>query len=520
MIKKLSLHFLEGNQVIEKFLEEEFLTQFHTLFLSCPYKTIFQSPPFIKCWYENNLSIYHPVVIIQYEKEEIVGALCLAIKKDPSGPIQKLHSKIVGAGDYDAEYQTWLVQPDQESAFLSLAIQEVFAHFPKSTLVLKYLPYAHCLEGLINHPNWNKIAVVETYHRPLLQMNHPNFKEVYKKRHLKAKLNRFKKAGIMDFEEVVELNRFIEILDEVMALMDLRQLAFFNKMPSQDHPNKKALFIDLFKQNLLHVTVLKLNDDIASCIIGMKDGEWMHLSGLITFSPFYSKLSPGLVNLYLLGQLLEKQGYQYFDLTPGDDGYKERISSNNDKVYELTISQNFGFLWKRKIRKKFHQFLRSNGIRPKSFQLSLQKQLYYFKHELFRIFKNSDKNILTPDFENHSNEKEFLLEFEKNNIKHLLLYQDSFGKSRWNFFEHVFAKIEEGAFFLTLVKKNYLVCCIWIEPSGEDLSMTEYYVHSEWKTVLEKDIQIIINSKNIKDLWNLNIKYQKPIPEGMDLETA
>lgn len=475
------LQLLEGDKVIGILSDEAFVDQYNQLFGNCPYKTIFQSLDFVYSWYTAQIKEFHPVAILEFEQDKLKAALWLAIGKNKQGKHKKSNAKLIGAGEYDAEYQTWLVEKGHEGMFLPLAFKALFKKFPKSKIIFRFVPHIESLEWIQSDNYWQKFTVIQPYHRPLLQMNHPDYKEVYKKRHLKAKYNRFSKAGHMELIEVKDLDHFIQIYDKIMLLLDFRQGALFNKTPSQDNPNRKNLFITLFKQNLLHVSVLTLDQDITSCIIGMKDGTWMHLAGLITYSPFYGKLSPGLVHIYVLGKLLEDQGYQYFDLTPGDDGYKERMASNADEVYELTVTHDTRFKLKRSLRKYFHELLLSRGIRPMSFNLALQRKKYHLSFRLRNIksqlFKPSNPAAKKTADMARSLETPVL---EKNKIEHLLLYQESFGNSRWSFLEDAFSRIQEGENFFSSIHDGSLIYCQWFSESEAGPLITSTYVHPEW----------------------------------------
>jgi hypothetical protein len=413
--------------------------------------------------------------------EVIDGALFLAISKDSKGKVISSNVKIIGAGEYDAEYQTWLVEKDHESEFLPRAFEMIFSKFPKSKIVLRFIHERESLMWIKNDKYWKNFCVIQKYRRPLIEMNHPNYSGLFKKRHLRAKYNRFAKAGRMVFEEIKEKNRFEIVFDEVMVLYDFRQGALFNKKPSEINPIRKNLFLSLFDKGILHVSILKLDEEITSCIIGMQDQKWMHLAGLITYSPRFSKLSPGLVHIYLLAKHLEKSGFNYFDLTPGDDSYKERMASNADEVFELTLSLDTKFKLKKKLRKYFHKFLLTKGIRPMSFNLKLQKALYIFKSRILRI-----KEIF------HSSNKQLNLSYKfnqnylkRNKIEDLLGYNDKKGISRWEFLESAFRKIEGGMIFYTYAINGQLLSCVWVRNSHPNFNT--YKENSTYELIKESD---------------------------------
>jgi hypothetical protein len=486
-----NIRLLEGDEVLQLLENTEFFEKLNTLYQESTGITIFQSPGFIKSWYLIKNPEFAPIMVINETSSKLEGAVFLAVKKEDDGQIKRKNSKIVGLGEYDAEYQTWLVKEGEEKAFLPGAFDQIFNAYPNCKVVFRFIPHAKSLAWIKENPIYDKFSVVQPFRRPMMQMSHPDFKPLFKKRHLKAKLNRFGRAGKMEFEEITEIERFIEVYDEVMVLYDFRQGALFNKTPSVSNPLRRPLFISLFEQNLLHVSILKLDGEITSCIIGMKSKNWMHLSGLVTYSPFYSKHSPGLVHLYLLGQYLEDQGYEYFDLSPGDDGYKERLATNADEVYELSVCRDRVFKSKRKLRKKFHAWLLSKGIRPMSFNVQVQRSKHLIKVKLGAL-----KKRFLPPKGNQRDHVSAPVQLEKNNIRHLLAFEDKLGISRWEFLSDAFKRVESGEEFYSWKDGTRLLACVWIcdaatsnnEGAGLGNTETAAYFHP---TVLFRKEEII-----------------------------
>lgn len=482
-ISSTNFFLSEGEDVLKMFKDEKFSKNLKILYERCSYKTIFQSIEFLSSWYECKFSDFHPLVVMQISNDIIEGALFLATSKDSKGKINTSNAKIIGAGEYDAEYQSWLVEKDLESEFLPRAFKLIFSKFPKSKIVFRFIHEWKSLMWIEDDTYWKNFCVVQKYRRPLIEMNHPDYSALFKKRHLKAKYNRFAKAGKMVLEEIKEKNRFEIVFDEVMVLYDFRQGALFNKKPSETNPYRKKLFLSLFEKGILHVSILKLDEEITSCIIGMQDEKWMHLAGLITYSPRFSKLSPGLVHIYLLAKFLERSGFKYFDLTPGDDSYKERMASNADEVFELTISLDSKFKLKRKIRKYFHNFLLSKGIRPMLFNLKIQKSFYLIKSRISRI-----KAIIQTSKKQLSLSNKFdQIYLKKNKIEDLLGYNDNIGLSRWEFLENSFRKIENGLFFYTYTLNSQLLACIWIIPFSSTPNIKNDKENSTYELINESN---------------------------------
>jgi hypothetical protein len=199
----------------------------------------------------------------------------------------------------------------------------------------------------------------------------------------------------------------------------------------------------------------------------MKNERWMHLAGLITYSPFYAKFSPELVHLYLLGKSLKDQGYSYFDLTPGYDIYKERLATHMDEVFELTLNKATGYKTKSNLRKSFHGFLLSRNIRPMSFNLTLQKLKYRLTRKIFNIQRIP--YILNNGYKTQEIE-ELSIEIQKDNIKHLLGYKGDYRLTRWEFLENAFFLVESGESFYSWSHKQMLLACVWTKNIKVDSS--------------------------------------------------
>ncbi len=472
-----NIRLLEGEEVLQLLENTEFYEKLNTLYQESTGTTIFQSPEFIKTWYLIKNPEFAPILVTNESSSKLEGAVFLAVKREKDGQIERKNTKIIGLGEYDAEYQTWLVKEGDEGAFLPGAFDQIFNAFPNCKVVFRFIPHTNSLSWLNENPIWNKSSVVQPFRRPMMQMSHPDFKPLFKKRHLKAKYNRFGRAGKMEFEEITELDRFIKVYDEVMILYDFRQGALFNKTPSVSNALRRPLFISLFEKNILHVSILKLDGDITSCIIGMKSKKWMHLSGLVTYSPFYSKQSPGLVHLYLLGQYLEDQGYEYFDLSPGDDGYKERLATNADEVYELTVCRDPVFKSKRQLRKKFHALLLSKGIRPMSFNVQVKRS----KHSI-QVKLNQLKNRFFPSKSKQRDRVSASVHLEKNNISHLLAFKNKAGVSRWEFLSDAFKRVESGEVLFSWIDEKKLLACVWISEGAKNNNEDADLAHLETDT--------------------------------------
>src|SRR5690606_22760286 len=156
---------------------------------------------------------------------------------------------------------------------------------------------------------------------------------------------------------------FESILPELTLQFDFRQGGLFNKNQFRDKPLKGEFMKELFRKGILHVTTLKLDDEIIGSLVGVAGKGWVHLQGINTHSPFYANHSPGMLHCASLGQLLDEEGVAVFDLSPRGDTYTERMGTRHDQVCMLVIANNTAFLLKRLLKKQIYIYTVKKGIR-------------------------------------------------------------------------------------------------------------------------------------------------------------
>ncbi|WP_245949351.1 GNAT family N-acetyltransferase [Echinicola strongylocentroti] len=478
-----------GNCVFDILKDTGFQREWDRLYATTSWATIFQERQFVESWYYANQQEITPILLTVFEDDELVGLLALTTSKT-NGEFQKDRSmKITGAGKFDAEYQTWIVKDGYNEIFIKNGFEALFNEFPQCKLSLRFIPDPSIIEPLKSLTSIKeKHIVLHKHHRPLMDFALVEEQKLFRKRHLKAKYNRIHRAGQVAFSKVTEIDEFIQILDEILVYLDFRQAAMFNKLPSKSNPNRHKFLIELFKKDLLHVTALKLDGETISSIIGMKGKGWMHLAGLISYSPFHSKHSPGLVHLYMLGKMLQEEGYHKFDLTPGYDGYKERFSTSGDEVVELHLSKNLKYGVKKFLRKNLHNTLVKFDVRPMSFELNMKKKIYLIKEKtkgITKSFFSANETMASYSFPS----EDAGLSVKKNSITDLLKYNDRNGlQSRWEFLERAFSLVSRGAEFYSISDGKKLLASIWItsddeKPSNDESmpSIADSYFHTSFK---------------------------------------
>jgi hypothetical protein len=493
--------------------DDSFLSDFRQLMENNLLKSsVFQRPEFIVGWFTSKRLEYLPIIVAEYHGKKLTALMCLASDIDLiQTPNRK--TKIVGAGEYDAEYQGWLCSHDKHLDFLESALKRLFSIFPNAQLSLRFFLDDAIATKIKNNPTLKKWITVQDFKRPIADLQTPAFDKILRKRHLKAKINRFNRAGTAELEVIRTRERLLDVLPQVMLLYDFRQGAIFNKYPSVKFLNENPLFVELMDSGIMHFSVLKLQGEITSCIVCYHCEKWIHLAGMITYSPFFARLSPGLVHIYLLSEKLRTEGFEFFDLTPGYDDYKDKFSTSNDVVFELTFSPDKISKISKKTKIAFQNFLIRKGIRPMSFDLGIKKKKYLLGEKTKGIIRllggliSGSQHVENID----------MVTFRKNSIQDLFNYKEEGMLTKWEFLEDAFSKIEGGGQFITATLDETLLSCIWLfEPKNTKQADNEFSAETETPI---PDLEASYFSKSVLSYKREIIEKALKIPEN-DLSDA
>ncbi|TPE42512.1 GNAT family N-acetyltransferase [Pontibacter mangrovi] len=498
------MDFLIGEEVFDILADDRFKQGWDTLYHNCPWATAFQSRGFVCAWYRVFRDSHLPLVVRAYEGDRLTGLLTMAIPY-PGNSRSNLENgsvQVMGAGEFEAEYHCWLAGPENGEKFITAALRQILSRLPKARIQFRFIPAGAPLAWLRQQPEWHKKYVLQPYHRPLLNLKAPGVEHTIKLRHqYKTKYNRLQRLGEVQFHKITTEEAFKAALQELSVQYDFRLGALYNKNPFRNKPLKFELMVELFRQGMLHVTVLKLDEHYLASLVAVADRGWVHLQGLNSHSPFFAKYSPGMLHFLSLGNYLHREGKAVFDLTPGDDSYKERFANVHDQVHTLVISHNPAFLLKKKLKKIFHTWLLEKGKRPMSVELALQKKKYQLKHTLQAGLKNMARQQLQR-LKPPKPEALFLktgpsatpvpaVAVKQDSLSDLLLYQATKGNlSRWEFTEKAMRLYENGAHAYTWTAHQKLLACAWVGgelPDGEAeqaIAVHTIYVHPEAKAEL------------------------------------
>jgi RimJ/RimL family protein N-acetyltransferase len=270
-----------------------------------------------------------PVVIFGARADgELAGLLTLAVSRHTG--------ELAVAGSHQAEYQTWLADPRDGNSFIESALRELGKQFPGQPLRFLFVPPSTPLEWVQPGGAWEKRSELRQLPRGLMSVGDGSaFRESLRKKSNKSRLNRLERMGETRFERLSTPEELEAIFDEVMLYGDFRLGAIHSVEPQHDSLKRRFYVAMMREPRLLHATVLRVGDKIASAHIGMYNKDQV-LLGILTHSPFFAKHSPGKLQMLMLGEELAKEKITDFDLTPGGE-YKDRFATHHDDTHILTI---------------------------------------------------------------------------------------------------------------------------------------------------------------------------------------
>jgi CelD/BcsL family acetyltransferase involved in cellulose biosynthesis len=488
MYKKIMLdsgQLIFQNEKCKKLLQApQFLEAWDKLYHDCPWATVFQSKEFVLNWYQCFES-FPKIIVTDWDGIRMTGLLALT----------KKNNLLTAAGLDLAEYQVWLSLPNFNDEFLKKALLAIKITFPNQTLHLKYLTAKVPLNLFLNKGNYKNLIILQHYDHPLMETNVEVLECELKKKNKKEKINRLKRLGELEFFEVKENDHFRALIDEMSLQSDFRKGAFYNKTYFYDEPERKTFLMKLFEEGLLHVSGLSLDGKLIASNAGIMGPDVVHLQGINSHSPFYSKYSPGILQFLMLGIALNKSGFKYFDLTPGGaDGYKSALATETSLAYEFWFTSTWDAKKKRmleqvknwiKARVQGKSFwgedLSNLNVAGMKLKLKLkfalkrlklprkEEYVHYLEEECIVVpWHSISKN--SNSLENQVGE--YIL--KENHIPDLFLFDENSSLfPRMDVFADCMMRLEYGQTMFTLTKVKDLMAVCWFIPTSAKAAKTE-----------------------------------------------
>jgi CelD/BcsL family acetyltransferase involved in cellulose biosynthesis/GNAT superfamily N-acetyltransferase len=414
------------------------------------------------------------VLVVSHDAAgRLVGLLCLAARRGRDG-------QIIVAGGHQAEYQAWLCLPELGGLFPSAAFDAIRREFPDAAVKFKYLPSGLPLEW-VKDESIASVSILKSHHRPLLRLGDgKEIRESLGKSGNKSRLRRLKKIGRVEFSRITDPAEFAPLLDEMIRQHDARQFAVHGTAPFADDATKRAFHQAMMQcAGLLHVTVLKVGEHIASAQLNVTRGRELQLY-LISHSPFLARLSPGKIHMLFLGRMLVEEGYETLDLTPGGDAYKERFANAADEVHSLTVHPHAASKWvglsRHAGRDLSRRMLNHFGSTPATARDTVHNfvttnpcgnVLRCFRRGLDWVASQVETRVFAFDLARAQFDE--LPGVRRDSLEHLLAYRPSKGApSRRQFISQAMKRLEEGHHAYTAVEDDRLLEVGWLAEESPE----------------------------------------------------
>jgi len=459
--------------------DSDFLMGWDVLYLSCAWATVFQSPKFVIQWYSLYHNVYEPILVYAESQGSLTGLITLANRKD-GGPI-------MAAGRTDAHYQVWVSEEKNKESFIREALLLLRKKFPKEEILLENLPPDAPIEWLESDPNWTDCCTIKPITRPLIELNEDTINQLLKKQQFRQNRNRLKRQGDPQLVNVTDEKQFESILDELATDYDFRQGAIYNRTPFKSNPLKKDFFKILFREKLLIVTVLTLNDEIIASLISIMGlNGYVHGAGINSQSPHYAKLSPGFLNMILFAEELYKGGFKVLDLTTGGQSYKSRLASTSDFVYTFSFSPRTNKLLTRKSMLRIEEYLKKGltqvNINPKELREQINRKRILSKEKLglirkqglsafsnFSVRGRNVRQLYEIGSDNNPESGKIAGSINENAVRDLMNFEPEGLTTQWEFLQDSLRRVERGEIPYTWMHNEQLLACIWLKSSaGEE----------------------------------------------------
>ena len=361
---KLETH--RGDAALALIERPDFRHAWRSLHQSCPWSTAFQASPFADTWYRSYRAQFAPVVVAGWADATLTGLVLLAISHDGT--------RLCHVGAQHAEYQVWLSIDDR---FVGAALDALAAEFPGRRLQLLFVP-----PGVPFTPpdRWRTRCFRRPIPAPFLA-THPadTVRESMRKKANKSKLNRLTRLGKITFEHVADDAAFAALLDQIAPLYDLRQGAAHAALPFREDPLKKSFYLALQREtDLLHVTAMRVDDELVAAHIGVRSRNTV-LVGMPAQSPRYARHSAGKLLFFELALLLEQEGVDALDLTPGGE-YKDRFATRFDEASTLTVVFSRAGAWRHRQQRRLIDAAKRRGVSTDSVKRTLRTVRHTVSH--------------------------------------------------------------------------------------------------------------------------------------------
>ncbi len=478
MTGALRLETHRGDAAFALIDRPEFRDAWRSLHQACPWSTAFQDRPFADTWYRVYRARFDPVVVTGWTGTTLTGLMLLAVSHDGT--------TLCHVGAEQAEYQVWLSIDDR---FAGAALDALAGAFPGRRLQLLFVP-----PGVPFEPpdRWRSRCFRRPIAAPFLATNPADsVRESMRKKANKSKLNRLTRRGKITFERVADDAEFATLLDQMIPLYELRQGAAHDALPFREDPLKKSFYLALQREtDLLHVTALRVDDELVAAHVGFCSRNTV-LVGMPAQSPRYTRHSAGKLLFFELALLLEQEGVDALDLTPGGE-YKDRFATHSDEASVLTIVFSRTGAWRHRQQRRLIDTVKRRGLSTEAVKRAIRTFRHTAAHlrpaslpiKVARRLKRAAWDDVELRVYRFPRDRPFThpetVPMARDRFEDLVCYTPA---ERWQpttdaFLQSATERLENGEHCYTRVEDGVLVHCGWLVDRQQRTFMAE--VHQAW----------------------------------------
>ena len=293
---------------------------------------VFFHPEFVRVWMDTYVNIrdIKPLFCVAKEGNENIIFLPLVIwKKDWKNAFEKV---IIPVGYSDYDYHDPIIVGNMNLDFFwSNLIRQID---------LSNLSYNSFLTDDITSQTNSVFNLIKSDECPFIEVenfatidSYMSYLSKSTRKEIRKNDNNLKKLGIFEYKI---LNKK-DALNNLSALLTHHNHRYPNAYKA---PNfHKNLINNLIEKNLLHFSVLSLNNDIISWRIGFIYKK-KYYSYMPVFDNKFAKYSVSKLHIvYIIEDLLNKD-FKIYDLMRGAKSYKKSFSTNSKRVFSYVYNRN------------------------------------------------------------------------------------------------------------------------------------------------------------------------------------
>jgi hypothetical protein len=472
----MKIELLAGDDCFRAIDNNDFIESWKRLAHCSEYFTLNQEYNFVASWYLSYRERYNPIMIIGYDDNENMLALMPLALSYESGTLSH-------AGDNQAEYNSWVCQAEYYEEFIIEALIKIKNTLDITTWEWTWLPYDSDRSWLYSKRLRQEgiYFILKHFDSPIYNLeNSDRINKIKKNKSVKSKINRLNRQGELRMERITDNQVAERLIERIIKQSSFRNIALYNQMPFVNDKNRRDWHLRriAMPNNNEHYTVLWQGDELLACNFGSCSDDTVVI-GTFTYDPIQGGNSPGKIFIIKLIEFLAEEGYQYLDLSPGGDSYKEGFcNAHNDLVRPTICFSHYKHIKtkiisssRKRIRQKLNGRLTNRDMASIS-SLREKRVSSVIKRELLNLYNNKGNNkdnllIHKKEFSNFYAANN-IAKININKYEDLLLYKNTNGYlTRKEVTFDALKKFERGDVLYTMAFKDVLVGFIWLARSGK-----------------------------------------------------